>query len=35
MVQSAIFKNCENNYWQEVQLTQPPIPETSYNVENL
>ena len=27
MVQSAIFKNWENKYWQEVH--QQPLPETS------
>ena len=35
MVQSAIFKNCENKYWQEVQVNELPLPETSQNVENL
>ena len=30
MVQSAILKNCENEYWQEVlQVNQAPLPETS------
>ena len=30
MAQSAIFKNFENEYWQEVvQVIQPPLPETS------
>ena len=33
MVQSAISKNCDNEYWQELfQVNQPPLPE---NVENL
>ena len=30
MIQSAIFKTCENKYWQEVlQVNQLPLPETS------
>ena len=29
MDQSAVLKNCENEYWQEVlQVNQPPLPET-------
>ena len=30
MFQPGIFKNCENEYRQEVlQVNQPPLPETS------
>ena len=36
MVQTAIFKNRENEYWLEVlQVNQPPLPETSKNVKNV
>ena len=30
MVQSTIFKNCENEYWEEfVQVNQPSFPKAS------
>ena len=35
MVRSAIFKSCENEYWQEVlQVNQTLFPETSLNVNS-